>query len=116
MLHELSWLHRVSITHKKSSTNKPRNIRLPTTRISNRIPTHTPYCWMIDQEWLTSLKKKKDSQSRKIFMNWSKMKNPPGFGDNGPLSWENPEVDLLLEDDEGDHGGDEGVNNKDDIS
>ncbi len=47
------------------------------------------------------LKKKKDPQLRKIFMNQSKMKTPPGFGDNGPHSWENPEVDLLLEDDEG---------------
>ena len=63
---------------------------------------------MIDQEWLASLKKKKDPQSKKILNDWLKMKNPPGFGDKGPLSWEILEADPLVDDDAGNQGGDEG--------
>ena len=63
---------------------------------------------MIDQEWLASLKKKRDPQSKKILNDWSKMKNPPGFGDNGPLLWKNLEADPLVDDDAGSQGGDEG--------
>lgn len=42
-----------------------------------------------------------------------KMKNPPGLRDNEPLSWKKIETDPLLEDGEGNHGGDEDENLED---